>query len=335
MVTNWISPWPSVLASQLYSCQQRQHSVLVRNSVKHHLKERPFQYGLGTTMHLSVIWKNKWLNNSDTQKSHIRRAKQTWIQFEVLNSENCETTSIAADPKTFRKSITLIFDDDLNVLLPNYNPNNPVGSDLDTVHLWAIFYIISSIFNWSLCFRDGDRFESYDEVENPFNIDQGAWRSHMYGVNNFFFYRSEIIHSVTRKASGTMNLMHSKISHRRCGIWMICNFICLFQIYLLLSAHSSQATYEEIYLSIKKWCPASTMLLFDQVHNQLKRITGILPLHFDICVNTCLAYTSTFSTLMECLFCGEHWYEKHHDIDPKVPHCQFITLPLGPQMQAL
>ena len=47
------------------------------------------------------------------------------------------------------------------------------------------------------------------------------------------------------------------------------------------------------------------MLSFDQVQNQLKKITGILLLHFDMCVNTCLAYTGIFDSLMLCPFCGE------------------------------
>lgn len=63
-----------------------------------------------------------------------------------------------------------------------------------------------------------------------------------------------------------------------------------FQIYLSLSTHSSEATYNMIHSSIKACYPASTMLLFDQVQSQLKRITGILPLYFDMCANTCLAY---------------------------------------------
>jgi hypothetical protein len=49
----------------------------------------------------------------------------------------------------------------------------------------------------------------------------------------------------------------------------------------------------------------------------------------------CLAYTGTFSPLRQCPFCGERRYEKHQNIDPKVPRRQFITLPLGPQLQAL
>jgi hypothetical protein len=110
-----------------------------------------------------------------------------------------------------------------------------------------------------------------------------------------------------------------------------------FQIYLSLSAHSSESTYDAIRSSIKGCYSESTMLLFDQVRNRLKGITGILLLHFDMCVNTCLAYTGAFLPLTACLFCGECQYEQqHHDIgDPKIARCQFITLPLGPQLQAL
>jgi hypothetical protein len=50
-----------------------------------------------------------------------------------------------------------------------------------------------------------------------------------------------------------------------------------FQISLSLT-HSSEATYKAIHSSIKQCYTASTMLSFDQVQNQLKRITGIIPL---------------------------------------------------------
>jgi len=54
-----------------------------------------------------------------------------------------------------------------------------------------------------------------------------------------------------------------------------------------------------------------------------------------MCINTCLAYTGPFTPLTNCLFCGEHRYERHLHVDSKTPHCQFVTLPLGPQLQAL
>ena len=107
------------------------------------------------------------------------------------------------------------------------------------------------------------------------------------------------------------------------------------QIYLSLSAHSSEATYDGIRSSIKECYPESTMLSFDQVRNRLKKITGILPLYFDMCVNTCLAFTGTFAPLTVCPHCGERRYEQHHDIEPKVARRQFVTLPIGPQLQAL
>ena len=52
---------------------------------------------------------------------------------------------------------------------------------------------------------------------------------------------------------------------------------------------------------------------------------------------TCLAYTGVFAPLSVCPFCGENQYkQQHHNIgDPKVACRQFVTLPIGPQLQAL
>ena len=112
--------------------------------------------------------------------------------------------------------------------------------------------------------------------------------------------------------------------------------LCLsLRIYLSLSACSSEATYDAIHSNIKECYPESTMLSFDQVQTRLKAIMGIIPLHFNMCVNTCLAYTGTFATLTECPFCGEHRYQQHLDIDSRTPHRQFVTIPIGPQLQAL
>jgi len=108
-----------------------------------------------------------------------------------------------------------------------------------------------------------------------------------------------------------------------------------FKTYLSLSAHSSEATYDVIRSNIKECYPESTMLSFDQVRNRLKTITSVPSLHFDMCINTCLAYTGPFAPLTNCPFCGEHRYERHLHVDSKTPRCQFVTLPLGPQLQAL
>ena len=68
-------------------------------------------------------------------------------------------------------------------------------------------------------------------------------------------------------------------------------------IYMSLLSHSSEATYNAMNRSIKQCYPDSMMLSFDQVQNRLKSISGILPLHFDMCTNSCMAFTGPFSEL--------------------------------------
>jgi hypothetical protein len=105
--------------------------------------------------------------------------------------------------------------------------------------------------------------------------------------------------------------------------------------YLSLSAHSSEATYEAVRKSIKECYPDSTMLSFDQVRNRLKSISKVLTLHFDMCVNSCIAFTSTFSELETCPFCGEDRFQQSQGLTKSIPRRQFATLPIGPQLQAL
>jgi hypothetical protein len=106
-------------------------------------------------------------------------------------------------------------------------------------------------------------------------------------------------------------------------------------IYMALSAHSSKATYTAVHRSTKEYYPNSTMLSFVQVRNRLKSISGILPLHFDMCINSCMAFTGPFSELKKCLFCSEDRFRLSQNSDTFIPCCQFVTLPIGPQLQAL
>ena len=80
-------------------------------------------------------------------------------------------------------------------------------------------------------------------------------------------------------------------------------------IYISLSSHSSEATYNSMNRSIKECYPDSTMLSFDQVQNRLKSISGILPLHFDMCTNSCMAFTGPYSELKNCLHCKEDRFQ--------------------------
>ena len=89
--------------------------------------------------------------------------------------------------------------------------------------------------------------------------------------------------------------------------------------YLAISAHSSEATYAAVHRSIKECYPDSTMLSFDQVQNRLKSISGILPLHFDMCTNSCMAFTGPFAELKQCSFCNEDCFCSSQNDNASIP----------------
>lgn len=90
----------------------------------------------------------------------------------------------------------------------------------------------------------------------------------------------------------------------------------------------------QVHRSIKECYPDSTMLSFVQVQNRLKFISGILPLHFDMCTNSCMAFTGPFLELKKCLFYSEDCFQQSPQGDMSIPCCQFVTFPIGPQLQA-
>ena len=106
-------------------------------------------------------------------------------------------------------------------------------------------------------------------------------------------------------------------------------------IYLSLSAHSSEATFNAMRKNIKECYPDSTMLSFNQVRNQLKSISGVLPLYFNMCINSCVSFTGTYSKHKKCPFCGKDRFKTSPNVNTAIPRRQFTTLPIGPQLQAL
>ena len=140
------------------------------------LRRQPTNRGLvrhsdaGTPLH--NLEEQMTQQQCNTQKSCIGRAKQTRLQFEVQNSDICEITSIAADPKTFRNSITLIlmmmYHSQTTITLTTHQNQLPW-----TRRQWICeqIYTVWSIFNWSFCFRDGDGDDFYSKVENQFDLD--------------------------------------------------------------------------------------------------------------------------------------------------------------------
>ncbi len=76
-----------------------------------------------------------------------------------------------------------------------------------------------------------------------------------------------------------------------------------------------------------------------KVKENIKEITGVYPIMHDMCPNTCMAYTGPFSHLETCTKCQTPRYDPEALATSggikKVPQRQFLTLPIGPQLQSL
>ncbi|KAJ3533550.1 hypothetical protein NM688_g7267 [Phlebia brevispora] len=82
------------------------------------------------------------------------------------------------------------------------------------------------------------------------------------------------------------------------------------------------------------------MLSYEQVKHLVQDISGVTPIYADMCINSCISFTGPYVNVNRCALCGQEHYEKrslnlnsHHK--EKVPRCQFLTVPVGPQLQAL
>ena len=112
--------------------------------------------------------------------------------------------------------------------------------------------------------------------------------------------------------------------------------------YLALE-HASRDAYEKVIRSTRRNFSTAdgveTCLRFGAVEDLIASHTGIEPVEHDMCPNSCLAFTGPFEDLERCPTCDmSRWNElklhaSHGRV--KVAAKTFITLPLGPQLQAL
>lgn len=79
-----------------------------------------------------------------------------------------------------------------------------------------------------------------------------------------------------------------------------------------------------------------------RINTELEKHTGMKPVWYDCCLNSCMAFTGEFSSLLSCTsikggdLCGEARY--HVDLDRKGlcrPRKRFLYLPLGPRLNNL
>ncbi|KIJ59683.1 hypothetical protein HYDPIDRAFT_32907 [Hydnomerulius pinastri MD-312] len=108
--------------------------------------------------------------------------------------------------------------------------------------------------------------------------------------------------------------------------------------YLALE-HASQQAYEKIGRSEEINYPQrDKMLSIRNVEHIIAQYTGVEKIEHDMCPNTCLAYTGPFAHHEACSTCGlSRWDEAKRTASNgrvKVAARKFITIPIGPQIQA-
>ncbi|KAH7891063.1 hypothetical protein F5I97DRAFT_1934111 [Phlebopus sp. FC_14] len=103
--------------------------------------------------------------------------------------------------------------------------------------------------------------------------------------------------------------------------------------------HSSQNAYEGVrYSNNINYPDRSPMLHFSELERVIAQYMGVEKIQHDMCPNTCLAYTGPNVDLELCPMCGtSHWNQEKYRASHgrmKVAACKFMTIPLGPQIQA-
>ncbi|KAF8488771.1 hypothetical protein F5888DRAFT_1582418, partial [Russula emetica] len=102
----------------------------------------------------------------------------------------------------------------------------------------------------------------------------------------------------------------------------------------LSSTGASQATYNSWRALLLDCYPDDPFLLFVQMKKRVEQLSGIVPIYHDMCQNTvptCVGFTGHLNDCECCPICGTDRYRPN----TREPCRQFITIPLGPVIQAL
>ena len=82
-----------------------------------------------------------------------------------------------------------------------------------------------------------------------------------------------------------------------------------------------------------------TIYMPDQAKRFVKYATGVIPLVYNMCINTCITYTGPFSNMETCPYCSTPHYDpavlEQSASKTKITQREFHTMPLGPQLQAI
>ena len=78
-----------------------------------------------------------------------------------------------------------------------------------------------------------------------------------------------------------------------------------FSLELFFATHDSpQHVYTSVKKVIERQYPQSELLSLEKVKQLMVEITGVSPITDDMCINSCIAFTSPYKALSECPVCG-------------------------------
>ncbi|TFK49607.1 hypothetical protein OE88DRAFT_1736611 [Heliocybe sulcata] len=108
------------------------------------------------------------------------------------------------------------------------------------------------------------------------------------------------------------------------------------RVYLSLTEASKQC-YKSMQRAVReRFGEGVKMLSFYEVRKLTGELTGIYPIVYGMCKNSCMAYTGPYADLDTCKYCAHPRYDpKKSKRGKHIPYQTFSTFPVGPQLQAL
>lgn len=97
----------------------------------------------------------------------------------------------------------------------------------------------------------------------------------------------------------------------------------------------TEETYERIRVSLIR-NHNITLLSHSRIKAKVQEISGVYPIHNDMCIGGCVAFVGPFAKYSRCPRCGENRYDPFAlaSKGTKKPRQRFVTIPIGPQIQA-
>ncbi|TFK20915.1 hypothetical protein FA15DRAFT_546535, partial [Coprinopsis marcescibilis] len=108
-----------------------------------------------------------------------------------------------------------------------------------------------------------------------------------------------------------------------------------------LAINGAEAQYNIARDAILEYNPDCNILSYHLCKQEVRRLTGIVPIIADMCPDSCMAYTGPFQDRDTCIECGKARYlDKTRTVrgtakTEKVAAQQFYTIPIAPFLQAL